>query len=190
MRGASEKGVVTVSELQLEMRRAFVSGYVGVLVSGIIWFVSGVAAYFASDTIAMICLFFGGMLIHPLAGAGAKRLFGAEPPSKDNPLNLLALESTALLFVGLFLAYIISFSNSTLFFSAMLLVIGVRYLLFQSIYGLKFFWILGALLVAVGLLLTIAFNALPSYVACFVGGGIEILMGAFRLAFTKNQDSG
>ncbi len=58
------------------------------------------------------------------------------------------------------------------FFSTMLLVIGGRYLTFQTLYGLRIYWVLGALLGATGLAL--ALLRAPPVIGAFAGAGIEL----------------
>lgn len=54
-----------------------------------------------------------------------------------NPLGKLALESTVILFVGLFLAFYVAKLQAEWFYPIMLMIIGVRYLIFNTLYGIK-----------------------------------------------------
>jgi hypothetical protein len=73
----------------------------------------------------------------------------------------------------LFLAYIGRAQSPGYFFNTMLVIIGVRYLVFQTVYGLRHYWVLGLLLAYTGLTLFISQNTwLPS--AALAGGVIEI----------------
>ena len=49
-------------------------------------------------------LFFGGMMVFPLATLACRYLFGRAKESGDNPLGLTALESTIAMVGGLFAA--------------------------------------------------------------------------------------
>ena len=61
----------------------------------------------------------------------------------------------------------------------MLLIIGVRYLIFQSIYGMKVYWILGLILIVAG---SVGLEAnLPFYTFGITGGVIELLFSIFIL---------
>ena len=85
---------------QKDMNTAYFGGGAGVLVSGLIWCLAGITALLYSAQSSMLVLFFGGMLIHPLALLLAKLLKRSAKHQPDNPLGKLALESTIILFVG------------------------------------------------------------------------------------------
>lgn len=55
------------ADLQRDMRRAYVNGGIGVLVSGIVWIVAGLVSQNITLKAGMAALFFGGMAIHPLS---------------------------------------------------------------------------------------------------------------------------
>lgn len=56
----------------------------------------------------------------------------------------------------------------------MLMIIGVRYLTFQTLCGAKIYWVLGALLTISGML-CIVLDA-QFVVGAFIGGVVEILL--------------
>jgi uncharacterized membrane protein (UPF0136 family) len=85
------------------------------------------------------------------------------------------------------LAYGLSLQRSEWFFQGMLLIIGGRYLTFASVYGLRSFWILGALLglAAMALFMTRS-GPVPS---AFAGGIIELVFGIFMFfQFKRSRD--
>jgi cell division protein FtsX len=121
----------------------------------------------------MFTLFIGGMFIHPLAMLLSKALKRPGKHDPQNPLGKLALESTIIVFVGLFLAFYVSKLQIEWFYPIMLMIIGVRYLIFQTIYGSKLYWALGAVLTLAGvycILLGASF-----LIGAFIGGLTEIL---------------
>ena len=162
------------------MRLSYANGATGALVSGVIWCLAGVVGIAFSKTASMLTLFFGGTLIFPLSVVLSKLLNRSGKHDPDNALRHLAFENLGILFAGLFIAFLIARFNSSLFFPIMLLIIGVRYLTFQTIYGLKIYWALGLALVAAGFLLMII--AAPFSAGAFAGGMIEIV---FSLAIFK-----
>jgi hypothetical protein len=142
---------MSVSEAQNDMRDGYCSGGAGVLASALAWSVaSGVAI--ASDTHkGILALLIGGALIHPV-GVIFCRILGARGShSRGNPLAQLAASSTVWLILCLPLAYALSFQRPEWFFSAMLLIIGGRYAVFATLYGMPVFWALGLILAATGL---------------------------------------
>ena len=175
------------NDAQKDMRYAYLSGATGVFVSGLVWLLAGTVAFFVSLQAGMVALFFGGMLIHPL-GVMLDKMFGRPGNHKSgNPLGALALESTFLLFIGLFIAYSAAQVRPEWFFTIMLMTIGGRYLTFQTIYGLRVYWALGAVLAVAGMLMMM-FGVLTAYTA-FIGGAIEVLFAILLFYLAKKAET-
>ncbi len=176
---------MNIQDAQYDMRRAYLGGGLGVLVSGIVWLIAGAVTHLFSVQAGIVALFIGGMGIHPLSTVLSKAFKHSGKPSPTNPLNNLALEATFLLFVGLFLAYAVSQLRVEWFFLVMLLMIGSRYLIFSTIYGMRHYWLLGAslaLMGGVGILLQ-----LPIVLAVIGGGLIEIIFSAVIINSAKDM---
>lgn len=162
-------------EFQKDMRVAYLGGGTSIIVSGIIWLISGLAGIYLTQTTSILIFFVGGMLIYPLGLLTAKLLKRSGKHQKNNPLAKLALESTAILFIGLFIAFSVFQIHKLWFFPIMLMIIGVRYLVFQSIYGMKIYWILGLLLIIPGMVCLITNQ--PFHLGGIIGGIIELIFG-------------
>jgi hypothetical protein len=160
-------------ESQKDMKDAYYSGATGVLASGVIWVIAGVVGTFFSSKESMLTLLIGGMLIFPLSLISAKFLGRSGKHANNNALRHLAIEGLAILFVGLFLAFCIAQYNADLFYPFMLMIIGTRYLTFQTLYGLKVYWFLGGLLIVAGFMSVLL--KLPFIFGAYAGGIIEIL---------------
>lgn len=163
--------VMTVSEAQVDMRQGYCSGGTGVLASAIAWSVAAGVAVFGSAQNAVWALLVGGMLIHPVAVLICKLLGARGAHSKGNPLGQLAGASTAWLIFCLPLAYALGQQELGWFFPAMLLIIGGRYLVFATVYGMRLYWALGLVLAAAGFVL--GYLAAPAHVAAVTGAAIE-----------------
>ena len=161
---------------QDDMNLAYFGGGPGMLASGLVWLTAALVGLQLTVKASALTLFFGGMLIFPLAILIAKLLNRSGQHQKGNPLAPLAMESTVLLFIGLFIAFVVLQSHAELFFPIMLLTIGGRYLVFQSLYGMRIYWLIGGVLAVAGML-CILLKA-PIIMGAFVGAGIEIV-GAF-----------
>jgi hypothetical protein len=161
------------TESQTDMRKAYYSGATGVLASGVVWLIAGIVGTSFSSTLSMLTLFIGGMFIFPLSIIGAKLLGRSGKHASNNSLRHLAIESLAILFAGLFLAYCIAQYNVELFYPIMLLTIGSRYLAFQTLYGLRIYWLMGLLLMVVGISSTMLH--LPFIYGAYIGGLIEVI---------------
>lgn len=100
----------------------------------------------------------------------------------ENSLRHLALESLPVLFGGLLIAFYVAQSTIELFFPIMLLTIGARYFSFHTLYALKEYWLLGALLMVAGIVCPIV-NA-PFIAGAFLGGMLEVV---FALVLFKKS---
>lgn len=164
----------SIKNAQQDMRNAYYDGGPGMLVSGLVWLLAACVGWQVSVKASVLTLFFGGMLIFPMGMMVAKLLHRSGKHSQGNPLSSLALESTVLLFIGLFIAFVAVQSHPQWFFPIMLLIIGGRYVLFQTLYGLKVYWVIGVALMAAGVLCWLL--ALPFYMGAFAGAVIEIMV--------------
>ncbi|CAM4021856.1 DUF7010 family protein [Pseudoalteromonas byunsanensis] len=170
-------------EAQKDMNFSYFGGGTGVLVSGLVWCIAGFVALFYSNLSSMLTLFFGGMFIHPLAMLLSKVLKRPGNHDPKNPLGKLALESTIILFVGLFLAFYVAKLHVEWFYPIMLMAIGVRYLIFNTLYGSRIYWVLGAVLMLSGMFCVI-FGA-NFLTGAFIGGLTEIIFSLVILNKSK-----
>ena len=163
----------TVTEAQHDLRRGYYSGAPGILASALAWSVAAGTAAFGSPQQAIWALLIGGALIHPV-GVVLCRLFGAPAThTKGNPLGQLAGASTFWLIFSLPLAYALGLQNPAWFFAAMLLVIGGRYLVFATLYGMRLYWALGLALAGAGFVLGAL--SVPALAVVAAGAAIELV---------------
>nr|WP_222931351.1 hypothetical protein [Xanthovirga aplysinae] len=94
----------TIIEAQSDMCKGYANGYLGVIVSGVIWLISALVAYFFSDKQAIWALLIGGVLISPISGV-IEKLTGLKGHNAGNPLKNLAMESTIWMIMCLPIAY-------------------------------------------------------------------------------------
>jgi hypothetical protein len=174
-------------DAQQDMRQSYFGGATGVVVSGIVWLMAGIVALFTTEQMSVLSLFFGGMLIHPLGIVLSKILKRSGKPDKENPLAFLALESTFLLFFGLFIAFAVFQIRTNWFFPILLLIIGGRYLIFSSIYGMRIYWLLGMSLALSGI--GSLYINLTFYKGAFIGGTIEVIFACviFYLEYSPKK---
>jgi hypothetical protein len=170
-------------EAQRDMRRSYVNGGVGIFVSGLVWVIAGTVTVYAGLFSGMATLFFGGMLIHPLSLWLARRVFYRGRARTPNPMEMLALQSTAFLIIGVAIAYLVSGTYGDWFFAIALLAVGARYLVFQTVYGMRMFLLLGLVLIIIAAA-ALWFDIAPAFVA-FAGGATELLCSAFILVPAK-----
>ena len=177
---------LTFAAAQADMRRGYLNGAPGVLVSGLVWLVAGVVAITGSDTAAVLALLAGGALIHPLSVLLTKSLGRTGAHTSGNPLGRLAGETTVVLVIGLVIAFAVSSVRAEWFFPTVLLIIGGRYLVFQTVYGLRAYWTVGAALGLTGFVL--GYLGVPVSVGAFAGAIIELVAGS--TIWVQGQRSG
>lgn len=176
-----------IQQAQSDMRSAYFGGGPGVAVSGLVWLAAGVVAMLYSPRAAMLTLFFGGMAIHPLGLLLTKLLGRSGQHRKDNSLIHLALESTGILLLGLFIAFTAAQAQVEWFFPVMLIIIGGRYLLFQSMYGMRAYWMLGLMLAGAGVAAILTNLGIAT--VALLGGGIEVIAALFILLQQRQTQS-
>lgn len=170
-----KSGIETLVQAQADMRKGYANGSIGIIVSGFIWFISAAVCYQYSADRAIWTLLIGGMLIHPLSILIYKIIGLIGNHTKGNQLGKLGMEGTLFMIMCLPIAFGLSLQHAEWFFQGMLLIIGGRYLTFSSIYGIKLYWILGAVL---GVAAWVLFYAgIKSFGTLLTGSLIEISFG-------------
>jgi len=166
---------MTISEAQADLRRAYVGGGPGAIVSGILWLMAAWVEANHGVRTAFIALFFGGMLIYPLGLAASRLLFRRSAESPDNPMGLLALESTIAMIGCLLAAWMILPFDPALVFPIAAIAVGTHYFVFRTAYGDRTYWLLAALLTGLGLVAIFDVATLP--------GGLILAFGIVEISF-------
>jgi hypothetical protein len=173
----------SLAQAQADMRSGYLWGAPGIAASSLAWLAAASVAFTRSVGEAVWTLLVAGALIHPVGVLLAKLLGSPGRHQRGNPLAKLALEGTLWMLAGIAIAFGLATLRSEWFFPAMLLVIGGRYLTFQSIYGLSIYWVLGAALCAAGLVS--AWLGVPAHLSALAGSIIELAFAAIVLAQSK-----
>lgn len=139
-----------VKTAQQEMRTVLLGGSVGQAVSGLIWLVSALLATFVSTRYGIIVLVLGGMFIFPLTQLVVKLIRGSAAIRKENPFNALAMQTAFIVPLCLPLIGAAALHNINWFYPAFMIVVGAHYLPFVTLYGMRAFAVLGAVLIAAG----------------------------------------
>ena len=66
-----------IADAQREIRQAYIGGFMGQLVAGILWLVTATLATWGSSRAAILFVIVGGMFIFPLATSDASRSSGS-----------------------------------------------------------------------------------------------------------------
>jgi hypothetical protein len=144
---------MTIADAQRDVRTTFLGGFAGQLVSGLVWLASAVLATWASPRAAIFTLVFGGMLIFPLTQLSLRLMGRAAALPKNHPMNALAIEIAFIVPLCLPLIGAAALHHLDWFYPAFMIVVGAHYLPFTFLYGMRLFLVLGALLIAAGVLI-------------------------------------
>lgn len=139
-----------MDQYQSEMRTAFLGGFAGQLVSGLIWLAAAVVSTVMTAQAGMAVLFFGSMLIFPLTQTTLRLMGRSARVSPDNKLWGLGSQVAFTVPINFLLVGAATLYRETWFFPAALIVVGSHYLPFVTLYGMKMFAVLAGLMVAAG----------------------------------------
>jgi hypothetical protein len=140
----------SISASQKEMRSAFLGGFAGQLVSGLIWLGASAVSVFVSQNYAMVFLFLGSMGIFPLTQL-LLHLMGRSARVPDgNGLWALGSQVAFTVPINFLLVGAVILYRPLWFFPAAMIVVGSHYLPFITLYGMKMFGILAVLFISSG----------------------------------------
>lgn len=144
---------LTIAEAQRDVRATFLGGFPAHLVVAAIWFASAALGTWISVRAAIVTLVFGGMFIFPLTQL-VLRLMG-RPASlpKGHPMNALAMQTAFIIPLCLPLVGAAALHRLAWFYPAFMIVAGVHYLPFITLYGMRAYAALAAILIAAGLVI-------------------------------------
>ncbi len=162
------------------MRAVYLNGSIGQIVAGSIWLFSAALATWASPRHGFLALVFGGMFIFPLTQLSLRVLGRPASVSPSNPLRPLAIQVAFVVPVCIPLVVAAGMSKPAWFFPAFGLLVGAHYLPFVSLYGLRHYGALAALLISGSLLFALW---LPAYLtlAAWYTGSLLLLFGILLL---------
>ena len=141
---------MNILDAQREMRSAFLGGFVGQLTSGLIWLIAAAVGTWVSPGYGMAALFFGSMGIFPLTQLGVRLLGRPGKVSPENKLWGLGPQSAFTVPLNFLLVGAATLYRETWFFPAAMIAVGSHYLPFITLYGMRMFGVLAALLVITG----------------------------------------
>ena len=177
-----------IAQAQADQRRAFANGGLGAVVSGLVWLVAGIVLARADLATAYATLFFGGFLIFPLGLFVARVILKLPKETPGNPLIKVVPECTIAMVAFLFIAWLLVDIAPDIVLPAAVLAVGTHYFPFQTAYGLKVYWLLGA--VTTGLGLAALFTGIPQGpTLMWAMAAIEIAFGLY-LSFAIERSDG
>lgn len=157
---------------QADLRKAHVNGAPGVLVSGVVWLVTGLAWYLAGPREAFIFLFVGGIAIAPLAALLTRFVFRAPAATSGKPLEKIAVLTVPIILAGFYIAWRWFGAESVQAIPVVAIAIGMRYLTFKAMFGLGTFLLLGGAFILIG----------ATGLALGLAGPAALLLGLLEMA--------
>lgn len=140
-----------VSEAQREVRTTYAGGFYGQMVSAVVWLASAGIGTWASPKSAMLTLVLCGFFIFPMTTWILALLGRPHSLNSDNPFKHLGWQLAMVLPLSMPLLAPITAFRPTWFFPAMMVLLGAHYLPFTTLYGMKSFTVLAALLSGLGI---------------------------------------
>ena len=135
---------------QAEMRIAFLGGFAGQLVSGLIWLASSATSVLIKPQVGMAVLFFGCMSIFPLTQLSLRLMGRSAKVAKENGLWALGSQIAFTVPINFLLVGAILLYRPEWFYPAAMIVVGTHYLPFLTLYGMRMFAVLSILLITGG----------------------------------------
>ncbi len=142
--------ITTLSGAQREMRSAFLGGFAGQLVSGLIWLVAAGMSVLSTPQYGMAFLFFGCMGIFPLTQLTLRMIGRRAKVNSENGLWALGSQIAFTVPINFFLVGTTILYRQMWFFPAAMIVVGTHYLPFITLYGMKMYGVLSVLLILGG----------------------------------------
>lgn len=177
----------SLSEQQAALRHAYLGGGLGAAVSGVVWLIGGVAALRLGIPTGYTVLFLAGLLIFPLSTVLEKLLFRRAPVPPGNFGGPLVMETLPGMLGFMVLAFLLMDSHPEWAFPLAAIGVGTHYFPFKTAYGHRGYWVVGAVVTALGFAAIL--HGVPSAgVFPFTIGIAEILFGAWML-WTQRRGS-
>lgn len=179
---------MNVSDAQREVRTVFRGGFMGQLVSGLIWLGSAAAATYSTPRAAILLLVVGGFFIFPLTTLGLRLLGGPWRLSPGNPLSGLGMQVAFVLPLCLPVVAAVAVHHLEWFYPAFMVVLGAHYLPFVFLYGMGMFAVLSVALVGSGVALAHQSGgsfALPAWIT----GSLLLGFAALGLLLVRREQA-
>jgi hypothetical protein len=147
---------MNIGDAQRELRRRFAGGFYGQAVSALLWLASASLATWSTPGRAMALLVIGGFFIFPLTEL-LIRAASTPPLKRENPLSQLGMQVAFVLPFSMPLLVPIVQFRQTLFYPAMMILLGAHYIPFVFLYGMRMFAVLAAVLLGGGMMVAMYF---------------------------------
>jgi len=178
-----------VQDAQRGVRTVFVGGFWGQLVSSVIWLTSAALGSWVSPRTAILAAVIGGFFIFPAVVLLLRLTGGSKSPTEGNPLSELGMQIAFTLPISMLLLFPVCQLSLNLFYPALMILLGAHYLPFTFLYGMRMFFVLGAVLVFSGVAIAHYFSGSFSF-GGWVGGVTLFVFAWIGRAIVKREAHG
>jgi hypothetical protein len=148
-----------IQDAQRELRSVYVGGFVGQLVSSVIWLVSAALATWVTPRASILTVVIGGFSIFALTQMLLRWSGRRASVSRENPFNSLGMQVAFVLPFSMLLLVPVGFYKLNWFFPALMILVGAHYLPFATLYGMRMFLFLAGILIVMGVVIALWFSA-------------------------------
>jgi hypothetical protein len=176
-----------IQDAQREVRSVYIGGFVGQLVSSVIWLVSAALGTWVTPKASILAVVIGGFFIFALTQM-LLRLSGRRARvSRENPLHWLGMQVAFVLPFSMLLLVPVGFYRLNWFFPALMILLGAHYLPFATLYGMRMFLFLAGILIAMGYVIAHWFSGTFSLAAWL--GGLTLFVFAWIGRFIATDEA-
>jgi hypothetical protein len=158
-----------IQNAQREVRSVYVGGFWGQLVSSVIWLASAALGTWVTPKASILTVVIGGFFIFPLTQMMLRLSGRPARVSKGNSFHFLGMQIAFALPFSMLLLVPVGLYHLNWFFPALMILLGAHYLPFASLYGMRMFLFLAAILIAAGVVIAQYFSATFSLGAWVAG---------------------
>lgn len=161
---------------QVDLRRSYLGGGLGAIVSGLVWLVAAITATQAGMNTGYLALFFGGFLIFPLSTLIEKLFFKRAGLKPGNPGGVLVMETLPAMIGILLIGFLLLDLRPDWVFPLAAIAVGAHYFPFQTAYGDKTYWVLGTVMMLIGAF-SLAVGTPSAIGTAYAIAGTELIVG-------------
>lgn len=144
---------MNIQDAQREVRAVYIGGFVGQLVSSVIWLVSAAVGTWVTPKASILTVIIGGFFIFALTQMILILSGRRARVSKENPLHWLGMQVAFVLPLSMLLLVPVGFYRLNWFFPALMILLGAHYLPFATLYGMRMFLLLAGILIGMGVVI-------------------------------------
>jgi len=154
---------------QRESRTVYIGGFWGQLVSSVIWLVSAALSTWVTPKASILAAVIGGFFIFPLTQLMLRLSGRSASVSRENPFHWLGMQVAFVLPFPMLLLVPVGLYNLNWFCPALMVLLGAHYLPFATVYGMRMYLFLAAILIALGVAIAHYFSGTFSLGAWVAG---------------------